>query len=93
MLLVACRMQRVTARGDVIGDRDRDAMAAALHWVSKAMILVVAALIAQARRFALHVSAPHAAALLLFDVAVVLALSDAAADAFFAPDAPRESFF
>ena len=51
------------------------------------------ALVAQARRFALHVSAPHAAALLLFDVAVVLALSDAAADAFFAPDAPRESFF
>ena len=41
----------------------------------------------------LHVSAPHAAALLLFDVAVVLALSDAAADAFFAPDARRESFF
>ena len=95
VLLAACRMQRVTARGDVTvpGDPDRDAMAAALHWVSKAMILVVAALVAQARRFALHVSAAHAAALLLFDVAVVLALSDAAADAFFAPDAPRESFF
>ena len=57
------------------------------------MIVVVAALVGQARRFALHVSAAHAAALLLFDVAVVLALSDAAADAFFAPDAPRESFF
>ena len=47
VLLAACRMQRVTARGDVTvpGDPDRDAMAAALHWVSKAMILVVAALV------------------------------------------------
>ena len=47
VLLAACRMQRVTARGDVTvpGDPDRDAMAAALHWVSKAMIVVVAALV------------------------------------------------